>query len=61
MTTRPVLPGKIWCGQCRRYHPLPVCADCGCELPDLAHRLIWLCDSCKSKDRAARATAQRQR
>jgi hypothetical protein len=44
----------LWCSTCRRSHPLPVCGECGRELPDLPHRLLWMCEPCKSAARASR-------
>lgn len=43
----------LWCRQCRREHAMPVCTCCRRELPDLPHRLVWLCDECKAAARNA--------
>lgn len=40
MTRQPDPPGQMWCGLCRRYHAVPTCEVCGCELRDLIHRLV---------------------
>ena len=48
----------VWCRLCRRDHVLDTCELCGADL-EHGHKLIHLCEPCKTVMRARRAEAMK--